>query len=128
MADISTPAPAPPERPAWPAMRRGLRQRCPACGRGHLFSSYLKLRRDCRDCGEDLSHARADDGPAFLTLLIAGHALVPLMLSVYIWLRPPPLVLALTFSVGIVALSLALLPRLKGMLVGIQWAKRMHGF
>ena len=30
--------------------------------------------------------------------------------------------------VGTVALSLYLLPRLKGALVGVQWAKRMHGF
>jgi uncharacterized protein (DUF983 family) len=30
--------------------------------------------------------------------------------------------------VGTVAMSLFLLPRLKGALVAIQWAKRMHGF
>ena len=43
-------------------------------------------------------------------------------------LPPEPLVLAVVFSVGCVALSLYLLPRLKGMIVGLQWAKRMHGF
>jgi len=32
------------------------------------------------------------------------------------------------FSVGTVALSLYLLPRLKGALVAVQWARRMHGF
>jgi len=30
--------------------------------------------------------------------------------------------------VGCTALSLYLLPRLKGVIVGLQWAKRMHGF
>jgi uncharacterized protein (DUF983 family) len=32
------------------------------------------------------------------------------------------------FATGCVALSLFLLPRLKGVIVAIQWAKRMHGF
>lgn len=32
------------------------------------------------------------------------------------------------FSVGCVALSLWLLPRLKGALVALQWSRRMHGF
>ena len=36
--------------------------------------------------------------------------------------------MALGFTTVFVALSLFLLPRLKGVLVGIQWAKRMHGF
>ena len=35
---------------------------------------------------------------------------------------------ASTFTVGCVALSLYLLPRLKGAIVGLQWAKRLHGF
>ena len=36
--------------------------------------------------------------------------------------------MAIGFSVVFVALSLWLLPRLKGLFVGLQWAKRMHGF
>jgi uncharacterized protein (DUF983 family) len=36
--------------------------------------------------------------------------------------------MALGFSAAFVALSLWLLPRLKGVFVGLQWAKRMHGF
>ncbi len=36
--------------------------------------------------------------------------------------------MALGFSVVFLALALFLLPRVKGMFVAIQWAKRMHGF
>jgi uncharacterized protein (DUF983 family) len=50
------------------------------------------------------------------------------LLYVYTEYEPDPLMVATTFSIGCVALSLFLLPRLKGMIVGIQWAKRMHGF
>ncbi|WP_375551890.1 DUF983 domain-containing protein [Rhodophyticola porphyridii] len=117
-----------PDRPAWPAIRRGLRQRCPSCGRGHLFESYLKLRPACESCGEDLSHARADDGPAYLAILVTAKVLGMLMLWVYTTWQPGPYLLSAMFSVGAVAMALYLLPRFKGMIVGIQWAKRMHGF
>ena len=118
----------PPERPAWPAMRRGWRQRCPNCGSGRLFSSYLKLRSTCPVCDTDLSHARADDGPAYLTILITAKVMGTLMLKTYLMFQPDPYFMASVFCVGTAAMALYLLPRLKGVIVGIQWAKRMHGF
>lgn len=93
-----------------------------------MFSGYLKVRDTCPVCREDLSHQRADDGPAYLTILIVGHLLAPTLLWVFIEYRPDPLMLASIFSVGTVALSLYLLPRLKGLIVAFQWAKRMNGF
>ena len=89
---------------------------------------YLKVREACPVCGEALHHHRADDGPAYLTILIVGHLMAPLMLFVFTRFRPDPLISASVFSVGCVALSLFLLPRLKGAIVALQWAKRMHGF
>jgi len=117
-----------PERPFWPAVRLGWRGRCPNCGQGALMKGYLKLRDTCPTCSEDLSHARADDGPAYVTILIVGKVMIGLMLHVFIVYRPEPLVMAVGFTFGSVALALFLLPRLKGAFVGIQWAKRMHGF
>lgn len=116
------------ERDLGSAMLRGWRRKCPNCGAGPLLRGYLKVRESCPVCGEDLHHHRADDGPAYLTILIVGHLMAPLILFVFTKYRPDPLVLASIFSVGTVALSLWLLPRLKGMIVAIQWAKRMHGF
>ena len=116
------------DRPLGSAMRRGWRLRCPNCGAGPLLRGYLKVRESCPVCGEALHHQRADDGPAYLTILIVGHLMAPMILWVFTTYRPDPLVLASVFSVGTVALSLYLLPRLKGALVGVQWAKRMHGF
>ncbi|OYX42264.1 MAG: hypothetical protein B7Z02_12620 [Rhodobacterales bacterium 32-67-9] len=116
------------DRPMRPAMWRGWRRRCPSCGEGALLKGYLKVRDACPACGEDLSHHRADDGPAYLTILIVGHLMAPLIMWAFVTWRPDPLVLSGTFAAGCVALSLFLLPRLKGMIVAIQWAKRMHGF
>ena len=42
--------------------------------------------------------------------------------------RPEPLILFTIFALGSVALSLYLLPRLKGAIVGLQWARLMYGF
>lgn len=110
------------------AMQRGFRLRCPCCGAGPMMQGYLKVRDNCPVCSEPLHHHRADDGPAYLTILIVGHLMAPLILWAFIAFRPDPIVLATIFSVGCVGLSLWILPRLKGMLVGFQWAKRMHGF
>lgn len=118
----------PAERPLGPALRRGWMCKCPACGAGPMMKSYLKVHDQCPVCGEALHHQRADDGPAYMTILIVGHVVAPLMLAAYIALRPDPLTMAAIFSVLTVALSLVLLPRLKGAMVGLQWAKRMHGF
>jgi len=116
------------ERPTKPAMWKGLRKKCPNCGEGHLFDGYLKVVDECPICAEDLHHHRADDGPAYLTILVVGHLIAPLIHITWTHFRPEPLVMATIFTVFCVALSLFLLPRMKGFVVAIQWAKRMHGF
>lgn len=93
-----------------------------------MMKSYLGVRDLCPVCGEVLSHHRADDGPAYLTILIVGHLMAPGIIWAFTEFRPDPMVLATVFTVGSVALSLYLLPRLKGAIVALQWAKRMHGF
>lgn len=92
------------------------------------MQGYLDVRHSCPACGTELHHHRADDGPAWATILVTGHLLAPLMLLVFETFRPEGWQMAIGFSVVFIALSLVLLPRLKGGFVGIQWAKRMHGF
>ncbi len=128
MTMTDAPAAEAEDRPLKPALLRGWRRRCPNCGAGPLLRGYLKVRDACPVCGEELHHHRADDGPAYLTILIVGHLLAPLLLFVYTSWRPEPLVLAVGFTIFTVALSLYLLPRLKGAMVALQWANRMHGF
>ncbi|QQA43648.1 DUF983 domain-containing protein [Pelagovum pacificum] len=122
------PAHAEEDRPTKRAMMRGFRKRCPNCGNGPLFEGYLKVVDHCPVCEEALYHHRADDGPAYLTILVVGHIVAPLLHVVFTAFRPDPLVLFTIFTVASVAMSLFLLPRLKGLVVGIQWARRMHGF
>ena len=116
------------QRPLWPALRRGFAGRCPKCGAGPLLRDYLKVRDHCPVCGEVYLHHRADDGPAYLTILIVGHLMAPLIYFVFVTWRPEPMVMATMFTFGTATLALALLPRLKGAIVALQWAHRMHGF
>nr|WP_085787235.1 DUF983 domain-containing protein [Ketogulonicigenium robustum] len=115
-------------RPTGRSIARGWRGRCPACGEGRIFSGYLKVADHCPHCNEALYHQRADDGPAYLTILIVGHLMAIAMHITWSVFRPAPVVMACTFSVGVIALALYLLPRMKGAMIGLQWAKRMHGF
>lgn len=121
-------APALPERPLGRALLRGWRRRCPNCGSGPLLKGYLTVRDHCPVCRQELHHHRADDGPAYLTILVVGHLAAPLLGIAWITWQPEPLVLFTCFAIGTVTLSLYLLPRFKGALVAFQWARYMHGF
>jgi len=116
------------ERALLPALQRGWRQRCPNCGGGPLMSGYLKIRQSCASCGEELHHHRADDMPAWATILLVGHVLVGGMLTTEINFAPPLWVHWAIWPALTLGLTMWLLPRIKGMIVALQWAKRLHGF
>jgi len=115
-------------RDVWRAMLRGFGMRCPRCGEGRLFRSFLKVADQCPACGEELHHQRADDAPAYFTIVIVGHVVVGGALSLERAYAPATWVhLAIWLPLTLIG-SLWLLPRVKGTLVGLQWALRMHGF
>ena len=115
-------------RDVWTALKRGFRGRCPRCGEGKLFRAFLKVDDHCAICGQDFSGHRADDLPAYLVIIIVGHIVVPLALIIETNYSPPvALQLAAYLPITFVA-SLALLQPVKGAVVGVQWALRMHGF
>ena len=100
---------------------RGLHRRCPNCGEGRLFAGYLKVEPVCAACGHETGRYRADDGPAYFTILIVGHLVVaPLLCFSFIWTWPPAAVLALTLPL-VAAITLVLLPLVKGAFIGMQW-------
>lgn len=124
----SPPAADKPTRPVWQALRRGTACRCPACGEGRMFSSYLKVAPACESCGEALHHHRADDAPPYLTIFVVGHLLVPLMLWLEVAYQPDYWIHVALWLPLTLVLCLVLLPVLKGAVVAYQWALRMHGF
>jgi len=107
---------------------RGSRWRCPRCGEGKLFRAFLKVADECSVCGQHLHHHRADDMPPYVVITIVGHIVVPLAFAVETAFRPDYWIHLALWIPMIIVLSIALLPSVKGAIVGLQWALRMHGF
>ena len=116
------------KRDVWTALKRGLRGRCPRCGEGKLFRAFLKVDDHCSVCQLDFTPHRADDLPAYLVIVIVGHIVVPTILWIETDYSPSvPLQLSIYLPLTLI-LSLVLLQPVKGAVVAIQWALRMHGF
>lgn len=107
---------------------RGLLGRCPACGKGRMFRSFLKVADACDVCNEALHHHRADDFPAYLTIVVVGHLIVPITMYVEIAYAPSYWIHAAIWLPLVVASSLGTLRLLKGFVVAMQWQLGMHGF
>jgi uncharacterized protein (DUF983 family) len=109
-------------------LKRGFLGRCPACGKGKLFRSYLKVNDHCPACGEEFHHHRADDFPAYLVIVIVGHVLVPIALHVEMVYAPSYWIHLAVWLPLTLGMSLGLLQPIKGAVVAIQWHLGMDGF
>jgi uncharacterized protein (DUF983 family) len=116
---------------AWPmptmstAIGRGLLGRCPACGKGRIFTGFLTVAAECEVCHAPLGLARADDAPPYFTILIVGHIVIPLLFIVdrstlwSVW------TMSAIFLPLTVALTLALIRPIKGGTVGLMLSLNM---
>tara|TARA_R110000751_G_scaffold66780_4_gene136396 strand:+ start:21993 stop:22385 length:393 start_codon:yes stop_codon:yes gene_type:complete len=100
----------------------GLRLRCGNCGKGKLFSGYLKLNSACPVCGRDMTAADTADGPAFFV----GFGVL-ILLAPFLFLLPmsPLPVVAKIFAFAalcavLIGLCLILLPVAKAVLLNLQ--------
>lgn len=100
---------------------RGIRLRCPACGEGHLFSSFLKVK-GCETCGSDNTIYPSDDAPPYLTLILIGHFVVPFAFwAERVWAPAMWVHMAIWLPL-ITVVTLATLPFMKGTVIGFAWA------
>jgi uncharacterized protein (DUF983 family) len=108
------------------AFVRGLARRCPRCGIGPSLVGYLKPATLCEHCGEALLRFRADDAPAYFTILIVGHLVVPTMLLVEMAFHPDTWIYTLVGMPMTLGLTLGLLPFIKGAWIGVLWSFDVH--
>lgn len=93
-----------------------------------MFRAYLKVNDACPACGENLHHQQADDAPPYLVILAVGHIAIPGAVAWQLAYNPSLWLYMSVVGGFTLAASLWLLPRMKGAVVGVQWANRMHGF
>ena len=110
-------APHPPVSP----LLAGLLCRCPNCGRGRLYSGYLKVAETCANCGFELRKHDAGDGPAVFVVLIVGAIIVALALWVEISYQPPYWIHLVIWTPAILAGCLGALRPAKALLIAIQF-------
>lgn len=119
---------APEVRNVGKAMKRGLFGRCPHCGEGKLFRAFLKPVDHCSVCNEDYTHQRADDLPAYLSIVVVGHIVVGgFMMTDMVWTLSNWTHLAIWTPLTVL-LAMTTIQPIKGAVIGLQWAARMHGF
>jgi uncharacterized protein (DUF983 family) len=102
----------------------GVLGRCPNCGDGKLFTSFLKVAPKCPACGFDLTRADSGDGPAVFVILIAGFVAAFGLLLTEIIVRPPIWVEFVVWLPVAAGLSLGLLQPLKGLMIAAQFVNK----
>lgn len=112
--------------PLFRSIARGLAQRCPCCGKGRIYGRYLKVEPCCAACGHELARYPADDGPAYLTILLIGHLIIgPALFFPIVWETSPLYSLPIILS-SLTVITLLALPRIKGGWVGMMYALQVH--
>jgi len=108
-------------------MWRGFRQTCPRCGKSRLFAKFLKAADKCGTCAQELGHIRADDFPPYLTMVIVGHIIVPLILITERELHPSISLHLMVWLPATAILAFWFLPRLKGAIIGLMLHLGLRG-
>ncbi len=112
------------DKAIWPPVdpvATGLKGRCPRCGEGRLFSSFLTVAKQCGVCKLDYSFADAGDGPAVFVILIIGFVVVGLALWMEVSLAPPLWLHFLLWIPLTLVLSVGSLRLIKGVLIALQY-------
>ena len=112
----------------WRAALRGMRGCCPRCGKARLFARWIKPVDACPACGQDWSHQRADDFPAYIAILLTGHILAPVIIALVRDFDLSPGVLAAILLPLATAMMLAMLQPAKGAVIAAQWWHGLNGF
>ena len=115
------------EVPLGLAMKRGFLGHCPNCGKTPLFKSYLKQVAACANCGAEFSRIRADDAAPWLTIIVVGHLFLPLIFFVNLGALMPFWLSVWAWAGLFSGLSLAILPRAKGIFIAMLWVTRAPG-
>ena len=118
--------PDPPRRPHILAtVWRGVRRRCPHCGRGPLFVRWITLHRRCADCG--LVYLR-NQGDTWFFWIVMDR--IPLLLGIaaifFFGFRITNWLNGLGFFLAIAGPLVATMPQRQGAAVALNYLSRVY--
>jgi uncharacterized protein (DUF983 family) len=102
-------------------LKTGMRGKCPRCGRGGLFQSYLGVATSCTNCKLSYSFADAGDGAAWFVMLFACVVGVGSILGIEVAYSPVWWVHVLIAIPVLIILPTLMLRPVKGLLLAQQW-------
>ncbi len=102
---------------------RGLRRRCPHCGKGRIFRGWVKLHDHCSECG--LQYLQ-DQGDLWAYLVAIDRALFifPLIVLIYFRLYIPSSAWFCVLAAGLLAGFIYTLPHRNGLALGLDYLVR----
>src|SRR3546814_3688420 len=89
---------------------------------------FLKPIPRCPQCAQDWTHQQADDFPAYVSILVTGHLMAPLIIAL---VRDADLSVPALMSVILplaMTLMIGLLQPAKVAIIALQWCFGLHGF
>ncbi len=98
-----------------------IQARCPNCGKGKLFQSFINFAPACAVCGVSFGKADTGDGAAVFVMFIVGAIVVPLAFVLqfrFVWDAMATLAVS---AAAAIALSLLLLRPVKALLFTLQF-------
>ena len=112
----------------WESILRGARSRCPRCNEAKLFTRFLKVVAACPHCRQDWTHQQADDFPAYVSILLTGHIMAPIIIALVQETALSLAALAAIIVSSMLILMIGILQPAKGATIALQWWFGMHGF
>ena len=112
----------------WESILRGARSRCPRCNEAKLFTRFLKVVATCPHCRQDWTHQQADDFPAYVSILLTGHIMAPIIIALVQETALSLAALAAIIVPLMLALMIVFIQPAKGAIIALQWWFGMHGF
>ncbi len=106
--------------PSWSAtIGRGLRGRCPRCGKAPIFDGYLKVYDHCINCKAPLGDMPADDAPPYIAMLVALHFLGLFVVVIFHFHYLPGIFASIVYLVLLAGICCVALRMAKGAVIGI---------
>ena len=107
----------------WQAIWRGVKCRCPRCGKGWLFHHYIEQVAHCANCKEPLARYKVGLLLPLVVITIMIHILAFVMLEMELNGYGNPLIYLYVLVPLSVIVPIAILPSSKGAIIGLLWAK-----